>query len=81
MSARKSYEEIARNNVAALVAYAEKYLELDGADSVYVENSLLDLLGLTAPADIRPEADDVGKDFYPPLSALSEAAVRKKLCA
>lgn len=81
MSARKSYEEIARNNVAALVAYAEKYLELDGADSVYVENSLLDLLGLTEPADIRPEADEVGKDFYQPLSALSEYAVRKKLCA
>ena len=80
MSARKSYEEIARNNVAILVSYAEKYLELDCADSVYVENALLDLLGLTEPAEVRPSPDETDKDFYKPLAALSEYAVRKKLC-
>ena len=78
MSARRSYEEIARNNVAELVAYAEKYLELDGADAVYATNSLLDLLGLPEPADIRPEPSE---DFYKPLDALVDYAVRKKLCA
>ena len=78
MSARRSYEEIARNNVAELVAYAEKYLELDGADAVYATNSLLDLLGLPEPADIRPEPSE---DFYKPLGALVDYAVRKKLCA
>ena len=61
------------------VRITENFEELlDGADAVYATNSLLDLLGLPEPADIRPEPSE---DFYKPLGALVDYAVRKKLCA
>lgn len=76
MSLRKSFEEIAKSNVANLVDYAVGNLGLDEADVVYVTNILLDMLKLTEPAP-APSED---YDFYTTLGALSEYAVKKNIC-
>lgn len=76
MSPRKSFEELARINVANLVDYAVDNLHMDEADVVYATNTLLDMLGLTEPADAPADK----YDFYSSLAALSEYAVRKNLC-
>lgn len=76
MSPRKSFEEIAKSNVANLVDYAVGNLGLDEADVVYVTNILLDMLKLTEPAP-APSED---YDFYTTLGALSEYAVKKNIC-
>lgn len=76
MSPRKSFEELAKINVNRLVDYAVKNLHLDSADVVYATNTLLDIMGLTEPSE-EPAGE---YDFYTVLSALSEYAVRKKLC-
>ena len=77
MSPRKSFEELAKINVANLVDYAVNNLHMDEADTVYATNTLLDMFRLTEPSDAP-----VGKyDFYETLSALSAYAVRLKLCA
>ena len=76
MSPRKSFEELAKINVANLVDYAVRQLHMDDADTVYATNTLLDMLRLTEPSDAP-----VGKyDFYSSLSALSEYAVMKGIC-
>lgn len=77
MSPRKSFEDLAKINVSNLVDYAVKNLEMDSADVVYATNALLDMLALTEPADAPAE----NYDFYSSLSALSEYAVRKGICA
>lgn len=77
MSPRKSLEEIAKNNVAALVDYAVENLGLDASDTVYATNSLLHMLQLTEPSS-SPVGD---YDFYTTLGALSDYAVRKNICA
>ena len=77
MSPRKSFEELAKINVANLVDYAVNNLHMDEADIVYATNTLLDMFRLTEPSDAP-----VGKyDLYETLSALSAHAVRLKLCA
>lgn len=77
MSPRKSFEELAKINVNNLVDYAVKNLHMDSADVVYATNTLLDMLHLTEPSDAP-----VGEyDFYASLTALSEYAVRKAICA
>ena len=77
MSPRKSFEELAKINVANLVDYAVNNLHMDEADIVYATNTLLDMFRLTEPSDAP-----VGKyDLYETLSALSAYAVRLKLCA
>ena len=77
MSPRKSFEELAKINIANLVDYAVDKLHMDEADTVYATNALLDLFGLTEPSDAP-----VGKyDFYETLTALSAYAVRKGLCS
>lgn len=76
MSPRKSFEELAKINVANLVDYAVKNLGMDDADVIYATNTLLDMLGLT-----EPSCAPVGEyDFYTSLGALADFAVRKKLC-
>ena len=76
MSPRKSFEELARINVANLVDYAVKYLHMDDADVIYATNTLLDMMGLTEPVE-EPAAK---YDFYETLSALSAYAVRRGIC-
>lgn len=76
MSPRKSFEELARINVANLVDYAVKYLHMDDADVIYATNTLLDMMGLTEPVEEPAEK----YDFYETLSALSAYAVRRGIC-
>ena len=46
MSPRKSFEELAKINVANLVDYAVNNLHMDEADIVYATNTLLDMFRL-----------------------------------
>ena len=67
MSPRKSFEELAKINVANLVDYAVRQLHMDDADTVYATNTLLDMLRLTEPSDARRWANTTSI----PLSPLS----------
>lgn len=73
---RISYDEIAKQNVARLLDYAQNRLYLDDLDAIYAQNQLLDALNITEPAvDAK-----IGKyDIYDVLEALSDYAVRKKI--
>lgn len=73
--ARISYDNQAKQHVRCLIDYAEKNLYLEEYDADYVENILLDTLGLSEPHE------GAIKDYniYNVLNALCEYAVRKKL--
>ncbi len=73
---RISFEEIAKQNVARLLDYAQKNLYLSDLDAIYAKNQLLDALGLTEPCK-EVKLNDY--DVYDVLSALSDYAVRKKI--
>lgn len=76
MSPRLSFDEIAKQNVAKLLDYAQKHLYLDDYDVIYAQNQLLDALKLTEPTT----SDKIATyDFYDVMDALSDYAVRKKL--
>ena len=73
---RISFEEIAKQNVARLLDYAQNKLYLSDLDAIYAQNQLLDALGLTEPCeDIKLGSYDI----YDVMSALSDFAVRKKI--
>lgn len=72
---RISFEEIAKQNVARLLDYAQNKLYLSDLDAIYAQNQLLDALGLTQPCD---EAKLETYDIYEVMNALSDFAVRKK---
>ena len=73
---RISFEEIAKQNVARLLDYAQNKLYLSDLDAIYAQNQLLDALGLTEPCeDIQLGSSDI----YDVMSALSDFAVRKKI--
>lgn len=73
---RISFEEIAKQNVARLLDYAQNKLYLNDLDAIYAQNQLLDALGLTQPCD---EAKLGTYDIYEVMNALSDFAVRKKI--
>ncbi len=73
--ARISYDNQAKQNVRYLIDFAQKKLYLDENDSLYAENALLDLLGLTEPH----EGEIKSYEIYGVLSALCDYAVRKKI--
>lgn len=73
---RISFEEIAKQNVARLLDYAQNKLYLNDLDAIYAQNQLLDALGLTQPCD-EPKLGTY--DIYEVMNALSGFAVRKKL--
>lgn len=76
MSPRLSFDEIAKQNVAKLLDYAQKHLYLEDYDVIYAQNQLLDALKLTEPT----ESDKIGSyDFYDVMDNLSDYAVRKKI--
>ncbi len=73
--ARISYENQAKQNVKKLVDYATKRLYLDDFDAIYAQNTLLDILKLSEPA----EGEIKDYEIYSVLDALSDYAVRIKL--
>lgn len=73
--ARISYDNQAKQNVRYLIDFAQKKLYLDENDSLYAENALLDILGLTEPH----EGEIKSYEIYGVLSALCDYAVRKKI--
>lgn len=72
---RISFEEIAKQNVARLLDYAQNNLYLSDLDAIYAQNQLLDTLGLTEPCQ-EPKLG--AYDIYDVMNALSDFAVRKK---
>ncbi len=77
MSPRLSFEELAKQNVSALLNYATDKLYLNDLDRFYVQNQLLDLLDIDEPT----QAEKKGVfDVYKTLSELSDYAINKKLC-
>ena len=73
---RISFEEIAKQNVARLLDYAQNNLYLSDLDAIYAQNQLLDTLGLTEPCQ-EPKLG--AYDIYDVMNALSDFAVRKKI--
>ncbi len=73
---RISFEEIAKQNVARLLDYAQRNLYLSDLDAVYAQNQLLDALTLTRPC-AEPKLNSY--DIYDVVGALSDYAVRKKI--
>ncbi len=73
---RISFEEIAKQNVARLLDYAQNKLYLSDLDAIYAQNQLLDTLGLTEPCQ-EPKLG--AYDIYDVMNALSDFAVRKKI--
>ena len=73
---RISFEEIAKQNVARLLDYAQNKLYLSDLNAIYAQNQLLDTLGLSEPC---AEAKLGSYDIYEVMSALSDFAVRKKI--
>lgn len=73
---RISFEEIAKQNTARLLDYAQNNLYLSDLDAIYAQNQLLDTLGLTEPCQ-EPKLG--AYDIYDVMNALSDFAVRKKI--
>lgn len=73
---RISFEEIAKQNIARLLDYAQNNLYLSDLDAIYAQNQLLDTLGLTEPCQ-EPKLG--AYDIYDVMNALSDFAVRKKI--
>ena len=72
---RKSTEELVRRNIKRLISYGENCLELEGYDSIFVENALLDMFSATEPYN-----GDLGDfDIYQVLGELFEVAVKRKM--
>lgn len=73
---RISYDELAKQNVARLLDYAQNKLYLDDLDAIYAQNQLLDALNIVEPAtDVK-----IGKyDIYDVLNSLCDYAIRKKI--
>lgn len=73
---RISYEEMAKQNIARLLDYAQRKLYLDDMDAIYAQNQLLDALCIVEPAN-EPKLGNY--DIYDVVEALSDYAVRKKI--
>lgn len=73
---RISFEEIAKQNVARLLDYAQNNLYLSDLDAIYAQNQLLDTLGLIEPCQ-EPKLG--AYNIYDVMNALSDFAVRKKI--
>ena len=73
---RISFEEIAKQNVARLLDYAQNKLYLSDLNAIYAQNQLLDALGLSEPC---AEAKLGSYDIYEVMSALSDFAVCNKI--
>ena len=54
---RKSTEELVRRNIRRLISYGKTHLELEGYDSIFVENELLNMFSAS-----EPYTEDIG-DF------------------
>ena len=72
---RKSTEELVRRNIRRLISYGKTHLELEGYDSIFVENELLNMFSAS-----EPYTEDIGDfEIYQVLDELFNVAVKRKM--